>query len=165
MASRVIFDPSSCFQHPLLPVRPSSTKVPQARRVSDYLEVIPIEGKGPGTVTTQDVEVGTFLHTESLAATIWGKILDRPHSMEFIAQAYRHMTSDIRAHFDALHERTRPFETREMRIWKSNSFGWGATESDGSCISAIFFDMARINHSCLPNAEYNENHRDNRMEL
>jgi hypothetical protein len=165
MASRAIFDPSSCFPHPLLPGRPLSAKAPQARRISDYLEVIPIEGTGFGTVATQDVEVGTFMHTESPAAIIWGKILDRSQSMEFIAQAYNRMTQEIKARFDALQEGTRPFETREMRIWKSNSFGWGATQSDGSCICAIFLDMARINHSCLPNAEYNENYRDNRMEL
>jgi len=85
--------------------------------------------------------------------------------MEFISQAYQRMMPEIRARFDALHEGSRPFETREMCIWKANAFVWGATQSHGSCSSAIFLDMSRINHSCLPNAEYNENYWDNRMEL
>jgi hypothetical protein len=151
--------------HILLPGRASSAKVPQARRISDYLEIIPIEGKVFGTVATQDVEAYTFLHTESPAATVREKIIDRPQSMEFISQAYQRMMPEIRARFDALHEGSCPFKTREMCIWKADAFAWGATQSDGSCSSAIFLDMSRINHSCFPNAEYNENYWDNRMEL
>jgi hypothetical protein len=136
MASRVIFDPSSCFPHSLLPGRASSTKVPQTRRISDYLEAITIEGKGFGTVATQDVEAGTFLRRESPAATIWGKILDRPQTMELVSEAYQRMIPEIRARFGELHEGTRSFETREMRIWKSNCFGW-VQHSRMAAVSAL----------------------------
>jgi hypothetical protein len=165
MASRAIFDPSSCFRHPLLPSQPSSVKVSHARRISDYLEVIPIEDKGFGTVATQDVEAYTYMFFESPAATAIDKPLNRPQSIAYIAEAYRQMTPKIRAHFDTLHEGSRPFETREMRIWKANLFTWGATDRDGSCVSNIFLEMSRINHSCSPNAEYNENHDKNQIEL
>lgn len=93
------------------------------------------------------------------------KQLDRPQSMDFISKACERMSPETIARFGALHEGTRPFETREMRIWKANCFTWGSIQEDGSCVCAIFLDMSRINHSCLPNAEYNENYRDNRMEL
>jgi hypothetical protein len=71
MASRAIFDPSRCFPHLLLPSQPSTAKVPQARRISDCLEVVSIDGKGLGVVATRYVEAYTLLY-ESPSATVWG---------------------------------------------------------------------------------------------
>jgi len=56
MASRAIFDPVSCFPaHSLLTNQPSTTKTSPARRISEYLEIVPIEGKGFGTIATKDI--------------------------------------------------------------------------------------------------------------
>jgi len=53
-----------------------------------------------------------------------------------------------------------------MRIWKVNAFSWDRTEKDqGKMSSAIFLDMSRINHSCLPNAQYRANWDKEQMEL
>ena len=70
----------------------------------------------------------------------------------------------IRARFNALHEGARPFQTREMRIWKTNAFLFDPVK-DRNPLSAIFLDLSRINHSCLPNAEYHANFQKERMEL
>jgi hypothetical protein len=74
------------------------------------------------------------------------------------------MGLDIRARFDALHEGSRPFQTREMRIWKTSAFLWDPVE-DRKSFSAIFLNMSRINHSCLPNAEYQQNFKEGKMEI
>jgi hypothetical protein len=152
MASRAIFDPGNCFSHPLLPLRQQNAKS-STGKISDSIEVVPIEGKGLGTVATRNIEAFTLLYTESPAG-IAVEQPRQPHiTMVSIAEACRKMAPDIRARFDALHEGSRPFQTREMRIWKTNCFGWDVVEN-GNGFSAIFLNLSLINYSCLPNAEY-----------
>jgi hypothetical protein len=164
MASSAIFDPADGFKHSLLPLRQPSAKSSTARRISDYIEIIPIEGKGLGTVATQDIEAFTLLYAESPA----GIAIENPRQLHItmvsIAEACRKMGLDIRARFDALHEGSRPFQTREMGIWKANAFLWDPVE-DRKSFSAIFLNISRINHSCLPNAEYQQNFKEGKMEL
>jgi hypothetical protein len=164
MVSRAIFDPADCFKHSLLPLRQQSVKSPTARKISDYIEIIPIEGKGLGTVATRDIEAFTLLYTESPAGIAVEKPRQPHITMASIAEACRKMGPDIRARFDALHEGSRPFQTREMRIWKTNAFLWDPVE-DRNGFSAIFLNISRINHSCLPNAEYQQNFKERKMEL
>lgn len=161
MASRTIFDPASCFPaHPLLPKQPSHTKTSPARKISEYLEIVPIQGKGFGTIATKDISAYTLLFTDSPAGTAPCQPLESAP----ITQATRLMPPLIKARFDALHEGARPFETREMRIWKTNAFLFDPVK-DRNSLSAIFLDLSRINHSCLPNAEYHANFQKERMEL
>ena len=80
-----------------------------ARKISDYLEVLTIEGKGFGVVARKDVDAYTLLCSESPVAISRGDQLNRPLEMAFIAQAYRRMAPEIRALFDALHEDLRSF--------------------------------------------------------
>jgi hypothetical protein len=164
MASRAIFDPANCFSHPLLPLRQQSAKSSTARRISDYIEVIPIEGKGLGTVAIRDIEAFTLLYTESPACIAVEKPRQPHITMAAIAEACRKMAPNIRARFDALHEGSRPFQTREMRIWKTNCFEWDPVENRNG-FSAIFLNISLINHSCLPNAEYRQNFKEGQMEL
>jgi SET domain-containing protein len=162
MASRATFDPASCFpSHPLLPNQPSTSKSSPARKISDYLEIIPIQGKGYGTVATKGISAYTFLFSESPAGYTAYNPRNLPQETASVAQAHRHMSPSIRARFDTLHEGAHPFSTRELRIWKANSFSFGPNDS----VSAIFLDLSRINHSCLPNAEYHDNLEKERMEL
>jgi len=51
-----------------------------------------------------------------------------------------------------------------MRIWKTNAFLFDPVK-DRNSLNAIFLDLSRINHSCLPNAEYHANFQKERMEL
>jgi len=167
MASRAIFDPANCFPAAgaLLPGSPRTNDSP-ARTISEYLEIVPTVGKGFGTIAKKDVDAYTLLFSESPAAVAQGDQYDRSREMTSIGHAYRRMTPGIRARFDALHEGSRPFKTREMRIWKVNAFSWDRTENDqGKMSSAICLDMSRINHSCLPNAQYRANWDKEQMEL
>ena len=61
------------------------------------------------------------------------------------------MSSPDQQKFLSLHEGLRSFPTKEMRIWKANAFNTGDD-------SYVYLDISRFNHSCLPNAETEENH-------
>jgi len=168
MASRAIFNPACCFPTASAPLtsRPANPKDSPARTISEYLGIMPIEGKGFGTVARKDVDAYTLLFSESPTATAQGNQLDRPREMAYIEEAYRRLSPGIQAQFDTLHEGSRPFQTREMRIWKANAFAWDRKDNnDGKLTHAIFLDMSRINHSCLPNADYHENWEKKELEL
>jgi hypothetical protein len=63
MASRAIFDPASCFPaaNPLFGGQAPNAKDSPARKISEYLEIVPIEGKGFGTVARKDVDAYILL--------------------------------------------------------------------------------------------------------
>ncbi|KAF8852109.1 hypothetical protein BDZ45DRAFT_749947 [Acephala macrosclerotiorum] len=105
----------------------------------------------------------TLIFSESPAGTAQDNPLDRYQELVSIAEAHQSMAPRIKAGFDSLHEGVRPFHTREMRIWKTNAFIFDRTGEDS--VSGVFLDMSRINHSCVPNAEYNANLGKGRMEL
>lgn len=117
-ACRALFDPDNCFSatHPFLISPAPNEQESPARTVSEYLEIVPIEGKGFGTVARKDAEAFTLLFSEAPAAIAITDQLDRPREVAAIGQAYRRMSPSIRARFDTLHEGSRPFKTREMRI-------------------------------------------------
>lgn len=116
MASKSIFDPTRSFAHPLLLRKSQQAHFSSRRRISEYLEVIPIQGKGLGVVAVRDVSSCTLLITESPAGIALGSPLLRSASNQSILEACCKMTPETRARFLALHEAPRPFETREMRI-------------------------------------------------
>jgi len=167
MASRVIFDPSSCFSHFLINrlKKAHDVPAPTLRQFSDYLKIVPIEGKGFGVVAIKDIEPCTLLFAEAAAGAALVDPASLTASNESILQAVSHMTPEIRARFYALHEGPRPFITREMRIWKTNCFDWPNPNMPENSWGAICIDMSRINHSCLPNTDYMHNPSTDKMEL
>lgn len=117
MASKSFFDPTSSFTHPLLPLKKSEeVKCPSLCKISDYLEVVLVEGKGLGVVAVQDIGSCTLLFAESPAGIALANPLRSADSNQSILEACRQMTPETRARFFALHEAPRPFETKEMRI-------------------------------------------------
>jgi hypothetical protein len=63
MASRAFFDPAGCFPaaHPLFAGQAPDRKVSPARKISEYLEIVSIEGKGLGVIARKDVDAYTLL--------------------------------------------------------------------------------------------------------
>lgn len=74
------------------------------------------------------------------------------------------MLPETRGQFDCLHEAPLPFNSKEMRIWETNSIGWEGESSEPE-MRAVFLNISRINHSCLPNAEIIQNKTSKRMEV
>lgn len=124
-------------------------------QISKYLKVVAIEGKGLGTVATQDIEPYTCLLSESPIAIVEETFRDLAKDKDAIATAYRALSPGNRARFDALHEAPLPLETREMRIWTANSLVWDPRNANVEIIqNAVFLNMSRVNHACVPNANY-----------
>lgn len=64
------------------------------------------------------------------------------------------------------HEAPLQLETREMRIWMTNALFWSSKkEDDEARFMAVFLDMSRVNHSCVPNAEYHQDGDGEQMHL
>ena len=63
-----------------------------------------------------------------------------------VHQAFAKLDMADRETFLSLHEGVRPLSTKPLRIYKANAF----EEKD---TSYIYFNVSRINHCCLPNAE------------
>ncbi|CZR65175.1 uncharacterized protein PAC_15075 [Phialocephala subalpina] len=164
MASRTIFNPTKCFPpHPLLSRHLSTTTFSPARKICPLLEIVPIDGRGFGTIATQEIKPYTLIFSESPVGIAQYNPLDRYQEQVSIAAAHSAMSFGQKAGFDSLHEGVRPFSTKEMRIWNANCFMYDSVGSNST--SAVFLDMSRINHSCIPNAEYDANFSKNRMVL
>ena len=77
-----------------------------------------------------------------------------------VTQAFRNLSVADQTKFLSLHEGAHPYNTKEMRIWKLNSFFGG-----GDDLSYVYLDISRINHSCVPNVEIDENLEDKTAEI
>jgi hypothetical protein len=63
------------------------------------------------------------------------------------------MSPVTRARFDTLHEAPLELETREMRIWMNNAVYWieyPKKEDSGKELMAVFINLSRVNHDCVP---------------
>lgn len=122
-------------------------------KISEYLEVVPVVGKDLGVIAFRDIPAYTTILKETPVAVA------RHHRTEIetsgaITDACNQMAPSIRAQYETLHEGTRPFSSQHVRIWKANSFHWSDRRLRPGRYGAIFLNLSRVNHSCLPNAEY-----------
>lgn len=131
------------------------SRSPKTKRlkISEYLEVVPVAGKDLGVTAFRDIPAYTTILKETPAAVA------RHHRTEIetcgaIIDACSQMTPNVRAQYETLHEGTRPFNSQHVRIWKANSFHWSDRRLGPGRYGAIFLHLSRVNHSCLPNAEY-----------
>ncbi|KAK4896630.1 hypothetical protein LTR27_005550 [Elasticomyces elasticus] len=114
-------------------------------------EVKESPGKGRGVFATTDIEPGTVIMEESRLMHV-EKIPYRALTEAEIHQAFDNLSTPDKARFLALHEGSRSYPSKIMRIYMNNTFR-GASEN------FILLEISLLNHSCTSNAE-----RDPQME-
>ncbi|KAK5134264.1 hypothetical protein LTR08_006808 [Meristemomyces frigidus] len=104
----------------------------------------PSPGGGNGVFAKKDIKPGTTIMKDQMVMQITKS--GPQHTDDEVRHAFNQLRPDQQAQFLALHEGSRTFKTRLLRIYKANAFGHGN-------VSHIYLDISRINHACVPNAE------------
>jgi hypothetical protein len=126
---------------------------PSRLKISDYLEIVPIKGKGLGVIALKDIPAYTTIHKEFPAA-VAERFPTEIETYSSISEACRQLAPRIRTQFETLHQGTNLGDSQDVRIWNANNFHWADRRLKPGSYGAIFLNLSRINHSCLPNAEY-----------
>lgn len=103
-------------------------------------------GRGEGLFATRNITSGTTILQDTKTMQ-----LQRPRSSQFTDQQVQEAFSKLleldQKKFLKLHEGSRAFATKLLRIYKANAFG---AKTDGGY---ILLEVSKLNHSCVPNAE------------
>ncbi len=112
--------------------------------VSSLMEIASAPGKGLGIFAKdQHIYAGTLLIAENP--------IMMAQSSAYYYDEFQKLTYEQQAQFAALSEGARPSSSPKLkRIYKANRFGYGR-QLGYSCISLV---ASRMNHSCLPNADF-----------
>ena len=101
-------------------------------------------GKGKGVFAKKAIPAGTVIMRDRPAMKV--DCGTRQPTDDEVKQAFNKLDKDQQQQFITLHEGHRPFKTKLLRIFKANCFGAEGTE-------AVYLNISRINHACMPNAE------------
>jgi len=124
--------------------------------MSQSFEIKECLGKGLGVFATHDLIAGECVMKEKPIAFINNK-----HAHDIIDSDVEEVFSTIskteKEAFLALWEGSRSLQTKRLRIYRSNCFKWDNDNGKGfgACIS---LQLSRLNHSCLPNAAWRQEH-------
>ena len=126
----------------------SSASGHPALSASDVYEIRPSAEKGNGVFALRDIKPGEVVMIDHQVMQIYGGGTTRmiQHTDDEVRQAFDKLQPDQQAQFLVLHEGSRPFKTKLLRIFKTNAFG-------GAEGAYIYLNISAINHSCLPNAQ------------
>lgn len=108
------------------------------------------DGKGEGVFASKDIPSGTVIMRDQKTMT-----LERPFPTgQFIAQQVQRAFSQLlerdQKKFLHLHEGSRTFKSKLLRIYKANAFGEVNGNRD---IGYLYLEVSKLNHLCVPNAE------------
>ncbi|KAK3647255.1 hypothetical protein LTR56_008086 [Elasticomyces elasticus] len=132
---------------------PSPPPEEQAYKFAD------IPGKGKGLLATTNLESGTLLISEAPLFTT--ESLTNPSTIEKdLSKIIRSLPKAAQRAFLSLHNNN-PGPQPFTNIIRSNGYPLGPSNS----IGGIFPTVARINHSCLPNAQHAYNPKIGRMQV
>ncbi|KAK3633406.1 hypothetical protein LTR56_015821 [Elasticomyces elasticus] len=105
-------------------------------------------GKGLGIFATQHIKPGTTIMRDRVLMKVY-KPDHRPPDEALVVAAYNSLdNSQKKESFLRLHEGSRPYSSKVMRIYMANSF-----RSRTEFSNYVLPKMSRVNHSCTPNTE------------
>ncbi|KAK5688848.1 hypothetical protein LTS10_000827 [Elasticomyces elasticus] len=102
-------------------------------------------GKGRGVFATEDIEPGTVIMEEPRVMYV-RKSQHRALTQEEVHGAFDDLSAPEKVRFLALHEGSRPYPSKIMRIYMNNTF---RDEFD----NFLLLEISLLNHSCTSNAE------------
>ncbi|KAK5718959.1 hypothetical protein LTR17_015465 [Elasticomyces elasticus] len=108
-------------------------------------EVRDSPGKGSGCFATEDIEAGTLIMKDARLMHV-KKTEHRALTHAEVHQAFETLDHDQQSQFLLLHEGTRPYKSKVMRIYMNNTF---RDKFD----NYMLLEISKLNHSCTPNAE------------
>jgi len=122
----------------------NATKQPEA----SLWQVRPCPGKGRGLFATKPLPPGTLIMIDKPVGitNTWSQYLTRPE----VDRALSTMTAAQRTKFHTLSDAGGTSSDKVVRIYQNNGHGYGPNRDQG----CICFDMAFINHACVPNASW-----------
>ncbi|KAK3722767.1 hypothetical protein LTR37_002339 [Vermiconidia calcicola] len=109
--------------------------------------VKPSPDKGLGVFATRPVKPGTVIIRDHVSMKIRRPEYDV--TSQHVQSAFDALSKEDQAAFMALHEGNLPYNTKLLRIYKANAFG-------DEVHAWVYLKLARLNHSCAPNAEITE---------
>lgn len=121
---------------------------PPSRRTHDVCSIKASPGKGLGVFAENDILEGTQVIQEEAAIVFKNSSTTLARELEMMILS---LPPKLSEHFWSLAEKPEQNGmTRAWRVWSANSFELGGMED----CAAIFLDATRINHSCVPNADW-----------
>ncbi|KAK5688847.1 hypothetical protein LTS10_000826 [Elasticomyces elasticus] len=116
-------------------------------------------GKGLGIFATQHIKPGTTIMRHRVLMKVY-KPDHRPPDEALVVAAYNFLDNSQKESFLRLHEGSRPYSSKVMRIYMANSFR-SCTEFS----NYVLPKMSRVNHSCTPNTEKAADDDDKNVEI
>ncbi|KAK5709710.1 hypothetical protein LTR17_019529 [Elasticomyces elasticus] len=116
-------------------------------------------GKGLGIFATEDLEPGTIIMRDCVLMKVYKPDYRSPDEALVIA-AYNALDKKQKDSFLRLHEGSRPYGSKVMRIYMANSF-----RSRTEFSNYVLPKMSRVNHSCTPNTEKAADDDDKSVEI
>ncbi|TAQ88357.1 hypothetical protein B7494_g3300 [Chlorociboria aeruginascens] len=118
---------------------------------SELYTIEPVAGKGKGMIAQKTIQPGTLMLSESPLFTT-EDILSIETTEKDLARTLRALPKASQRAFLSLHNNF-PGKEPISNIVRSNAYPLGPS----SGVGAIFLTIARINHSCRPNAQHSWN--------
>ncbi len=113
----------------------------------DPYEVKAAAGKGLGVFATKLIKPGDIIMHDAAKMKLHRGTNDV--STQQVQDAFSGLSKADRKAFLKLHEGPVEYETRNMKIYKANSFSYAG-------FSVLYLKFSRVNHACMPNAEMTE---------
>ena len=118
------------------------------QEASDCFKIVEISGKGTGMVSQKKLYPGDLIMTEKPLIEVPGNIYDNlAKVVKYLDKVVDRMSSSDREVFLNLTDCQRPADPSYLGIFDTNDMDFGGS-------GAVFPVMARVNHSCQPNAEF-----------
>jgi len=121
-------------------------------------EVAVIPRKGCGVVAKRDIKAGELLLRESPLVTVpwWVRHSAYPgkERKDCLKKQIREFSLGQRINYFSLHDsKVKEGEEKSIDgIWRTNNFALGGSGSKSN--NALFYEISRFNHSCVPYAEF-----------
>ncbi|KAK3702041.1 hypothetical protein LTR37_015155 [Vermiconidia calcicola] len=115
--------------------------------MANLYAVKPSPDKGLGVFATKPIKSGTVIVRDHVIMKIRRPECDV--TSQQVQGAFDALSKEDQAAFMALHEGNLPYKTKLLRIYKANAFG-------DEVHAWVYLKLARLNHSCAPNAEITE---------
>jgi SET domain-containing protein len=109
-------------------------------------------GKGEGVFATKDISPGTIIMKDKRIMVLHRRDFQQLDPSQ-VHRAFDSLLQTELERFMKLHEGQRALPTKLMRIYKANA--WGEDTKTGAR-SFLFLDISKFNHSCVPDAEVEE---------
>ena len=117
-----------------------------------------IPGKGCALLAARDIKPGeTILKESPLIVVPWWirhSMFPAKEKKDWLTKAVRELTSDQRRNFFELHDsKVGEKDPKTIDgIWRTNNFALGPSGPKSD--NGLFLQISRINHSCVPYAEF-----------